>query len=121
MMFTLLEFHNLGEYLDILGRVFKREDRTFESTMTKFASLITNRNYANLTETFSALEVSFQQSYRPNRAIKERELCYCGKHNMFGFKSEVAILLNGLTFSRSSHFTNAFSNLEIIQCQQTFH
>lgn len=144
MLFMLLTVMKHGGHWDILGRVFKIKGPTFERMITKFIRLVsdhiykifvtdmvsestmsdfnaTGKRFSNFPEALYAVDVTFQQSFRPSGSIQEGKLYFSGKHKLYGLKVEVAVLPNGLAISCSPHYPGSVSDFEIVQRQRELH
>lgn len=143
-LFMFLAVLKHGGHWDVLGRVFKLKGPTFERMITKFVLMISGHMYelfvTNLAAEFTmhelntynqrfryypealyAVDVTFQQSFRPSGAIQEGKLYFSGKHKLYGLKVEVSVLPTGIAKACSEHYPGSVSDFEIIQRQREFH
>ena len=127
-----------GDHWDILARVFKLKGPSFEGMVSKFVSLISGHLYkslvldsaiefpmkiidqsetkfSNFFEALYAVDVNFQQSFRPSGSIQEGKLHFSGKDKLYGLKTEVSVTPIGLAINCSKHFPGSVSYFEIIQ------
>ena len=141
MLMTVLKY---GGQWDMLARIFLMKGPTFERLITRFARLVseqlykifvvdltgpismrtlreTNSTFREFPEALYAVDVTFQQSFRPSGSINEGKIFFSGKHKLYGLKVEVSVLPNGLAMSCSDHFPGSISDLEIIQRRQDWH
>ena len=68
-----------------------------------------------------ATDVTFQQSFRPSGSLEEGKLYFSGKHKLYGYKTEVSVLLNGLAIGCSAHEPGSVSDLKIFEAMTSFH
>ena len=68
-----------------------------------------------------ATDVTFQQSFRPSGSVEEGKLYYSGKHKLYGYKTEVSVLPNGLALGCSVHEPGSVSDLKMFEAMLPFH
>ncbi len=144
MLFMLLVVIKFGGQWDALGRLFKINGPTFERMMTRLCSLISTKIYdtlvidhtksfnmtwfqdkkaefSNFSEALYAVDVTFQQSFRPSGSIEEGKLYFSGKQKLYGYKCEASVLPNGLCVGVSNHCPGSISDFEIFQRRKEWH
>ena len=144
LLFMTLTVLKHGGHWDVLARVFKLKGPTFERMVTKFVALIsdhlfallvtdirreftmknldnTHARFSNFPEALYAVDVTFQQSFRPSGQLAEGKLFFSGKHKLYGVKVEVGVLPNGLAISCSGHYPGSVSDFEILQRRRSIH
>ena len=144
MLFMFLTTLKHGGHWDILGRVFKIKGPTFERMMTKYVAMISSylydllvtkissefsmstltdaqQKFRQFPEALYAVDVTFQQSYRPSGSLQEGKIFFSGKHKLYGIKVEVCVLPNGLAINCSNHYPGSVSDFEIIQRRKDVH
>ena len=117
---------HVGQW-DVLGRLFKFKGPTFERMITKYVLLVSSllykllltritskftmnkllhsdQRFYNFTEALYAVDVTFQQLYRPSGGIAEGKLYFSGKHHLYGYKEEVSVLPNNLVDHCNTQF-----------------
>ena len=117
---------------------------TFERMITRFASLISghiyeefiikltreytmlflrdsNSTFKNHPEALYAVDVTFQQCFRPSGALSEGKLYFSRKHKLYGVKVETAVLPDRLAIGCSTHYPGSVSDFEIMQRQRVWH
>lgn len=80
-----------------------------------------SQRFRNFAEALYAVDVTFQQSFRPSGAIEEGKLYLSGKHKLYGLKVEVAVLPNGIGLACSAHHPGSASDFEIMHCRREIH
>ena len=60
-----------------------------------------------------ATHVTFHQSNRPRGNHEEAKGHFSGKHKMYGYKTEVSVLPNGLEIGASRHFMGSVADVDI--------
>ncbi len=141
MLLTVLKH---GRHWDILGRVFKIKGITFERMISKFVSLLSEHLYnllvttialqfkmsdlaneeqrfSNYPEAYYAVDVTFQQTFRPSGAIEEGKLYFSGTHKLYGVKIEVSVLPNSFAVACSDQYPGSVSDFEIFQHRVDIH
>ncbi|KAF0684580.1 Aste57867_23451 [Aphanomyces stellatus] len=68
-----------------------------------------------------ATDVTFQQTKVPVGACTEKKLYFSGKHNLYGHKVEVSVLLNGFAINCSVHYKESVSDKTIFDENLDFH
>ena len=144
MVFMLLVVLKHGGRWDILGQVFRIKGPCFERMITNFAKLIAPELYKifvtdlsneftmaklraldlkfeDFPEAYYAVDVTFQQSYRPSGSMQEGKLFFSGKHKLYGIKVEVSVLPNGIALGCTNHYPGSVSDFEIIQRNREWH
>ena len=134
-------FHvvNRNEACRLLGHAsmrFQIERPSFERMVSKFVSFSSGHLYklpvldvanefhvktidesqakfSKFSETLYAVDVTFQQSFRPSGSIQEGKLYLSSKHKLYGLKTEVSVLHNGLAVNCSTRFPGSVSYFEI--------
>lgn len=88
-------------------------------SMAKLAE--TDRMFPNYKCARYATDVTFQQSYRPSGSHQESKAYFSNKHKLYGFKTEMSVLPNGLAINCSSHHNGSKSDISIFRSNQSFH
>ena len=65
--------------------------------------------------------VTFQESYRPGGSLEESKRYFSGKHKLYGYKTEVAVLPNGLAIHCSAHEPGSVADIAIFRLNLGFH
>ena len=68
-----------------------------------------------------ATDVTFQQSNRPAGNHSESKAMFSGKHKLYGYKTEVSVLPNGIAIGLSVHHPGAVLDIDIIYKRRNFH
>ena len=79
------------------------------------------RRFNNFKEAHYAVDVTFQQSFRPSGSMEEGKRFYSGKHKLYGYKVEVSVLPNGLAIGCTQHYPGSVSDFEIFQRRREWH
>lgn len=66
-------------------------------------------------------DVLIHSSLRPAGSIQEVEMYYSGKHDMYGFKSEMSVLSNSLVFGCSDLHTGVVHDTNMFGSNITWH
>lgn len=140
---TLTVLKNGGSW-DFLAAIFKLKAPTFQRMITRFvycagpiiydmyvkdhARTYTmeklredNVSFSNYPEARYATDVIFQQSNRPSGTLSEGRVFFSGKHHMYGFKTEVSVLPNGLAIGYTKWKPGSTSDIEIFRNNQRWH
>ena len=136
MSMLLIVLEHGGQW-EVLSRVFHMKGPTFERLATRFASLISRNIYQKFVteltqncnmkslqdircmfqkfpEALYAVDVIFQQCYRPSGSLAEGKMYFSGKHRFKGFKIEASVHPNGLAIGASDHYPGSISDFEIM-------
>eukprot|EP00644_Phytophthora_capsici_P016038 jgi/Phyca11/115373/e_gw1.28.60.1 len=68
-----------------------------------------------------AVDVTFQQSYRPSGSIAENGSWYSGKHHLYGLKVEVSVDKRGFAINCSEHAKGSIHDITMFKNNKTFH
>jgi len=102
---------------EFLGHLFGIKGPTFERLINKVISMLRGPLYESLVARNStvypmekmleeqcnfkhfrfarcAIDVTFQQAYRPNGSMQEGKVYFSGKHKLYGFQMEASVLPN---------------------------
>lgn len=132
---TMTVLKHSGQW-DFLAKVFNVKGPTFERLVIGFIKMLSDFAYAAYVEqaaeqfdmttllrekskfnTFGmaryATDVTFQQSQRPRGNMEEGKSYYSGKHKLYGYKTEVSVLPNGLALGCSDHFVGSTADIDI--------
>lgn len=79
--------------------------------MTK---LIEKRTFfKNYREDLFATDVTFQKCNRPTGIKGETKVYYSRKHHLYGYKTKISVLPNGLVIRISTCYSGSVSDIEI--------
>ena len=133
----LVTLKHAGKW-DLLAYIFESKAPTFERMMISLLLIISdhayNRYVNGMLEKYStkelnkadrgfshvhfaryATDVTFQPSNRPTGNIDETKLYYSGKHKLYGLKTEVSVLPNGIAVFASPPYPGSRSDLDIFR------
>lgn len=142
--FMLLTVCKHGGAWDFLGRMFNTKGPTFERLMVKFLDVMfaaAGKAYiGRLNEHYSmrrmlekgrgfktyklaryATDVTFHQTNRPAGNHEESKKYFSGKHKLYGYKTEVSVLPNGLAILVSPHVPGSVSDIDILHRMKDEH
>ncbi|KAL4110246.1 hypothetical protein PRIC1_001938 [Phytophthora ramorum] len=68
-----------------------------------------------------AVDVTFQQSWRPGGFIQENDKYYSGKHHLYGLKVEVSVDTRGFAINCSEHAKGATHDITMFKDNKSFH
>ncbi|RLN87836.1 hypothetical protein BBJ28_00025704, partial [Nothophytophthora sp. Chile5] len=68
-----------------------------------------------------AVDVTFQQSWRPRGSIQENGKYYSGKHHLYGLKVEVSVDTRGFAIDCSEHAKGATHDITMFKNNKAFH
>ena len=68
-----------------------------------------------------ATDVTFQQSNRPRGNHEEAKGYFSGKHKMYGYKTEVSVLPNGIALGASRYYMGSISDVDIFYENMGWH
>jgi hypothetical protein len=123
---------------------FRLATTTFTDVVTKFIKMLAPKIYVDYVEercdeatmrractrgnTFDnypcasyAVDVTFQQSWRPGGSIRENGKFYSGKHHLYGLKVEVSVDKRGFAINCTQHEPGATRDLTMFKQKKAFH
>lgn len=129
---------------ELLGQTFKMKGPTFENLIIGVLRIVWESLYSgfvirasekwymhrNVTqkeifENFPyagyAVDVTFQQSYRPSVSLQIGKLFFSEKHKPYGYKAEVHVLPKGLAIGCSPNYSGSVSDIVIFNKTLHFH
>lgn len=127
-----------GGSWDLLAKVFEMKGPTFERLIMGFMTVAGkilcelfvdtvpqaysmecldegDTRFRNFPMAIEAVDVTFQQSYRPSGNMQEGKKYFSGKHKLYGYKVEVAVRPNGYASAFSAHYPGSVSDISIFQ------
>ena len=141
MMLAVLKF---GTNWDLMAATFKLTSSSFERLVTRFMDVIWEYMYEKFClknckqydmavliqdgTVFSAVpcakyatDVIFQQANRPSGTMQEGKKYFSGKHKLYGYKTEVCVLPNGLAAAATFHYPGSTADVEIFRDNLDLH
>ena len=129
---------------EFLGKLFNIKGPTFERLVTSFLKMLADYAYDvyvdGAAEQFTmaeairekatfrtygmaryATDVTFQQTNRLRGNIQESKAYFSEKHKLYGFKTEVSVLANGLAVGCSRHYTGSTADIDIFYQNLAWH
>ncbi|OWY99178.1 hypothetical protein PHMEG_00029871 [Phytophthora megakarya] len=133
-----------GGTWDSNAKRFRLATTTFTDVVTKFIKMLAPKVYVDYVEercdqatmrmartkdkTFRnypcalyAVDVTFQQSWRPGGSISENGKFYSGKHHLYGLKVEVSVDSRGFAINCSHHEPGATHDITMFKENKAFH
>lgn len=80
-----------------------------------------DRSFSSFLYRGYAIDVIFQQSYKPSECIQEGKVYFIGKHKLYVYKVEMFVLPVGLAINCTAHYARSVSDLEMFQRNKSFH
>lgn len=144
MVFMTLAVLKHGAKWDLMAYTFGMKAPTFEKRVTKMIRLLSPYLYKRFVMLYAekysmsrlhgdktvfrnfkmckyAVDVTFQQSFRPGGSLEEAKKFFSGKHKLYGFKVEVSVLPNGLAANTTRHYPGSVADIEICRKNMGFH
>lgn len=144
LFFMMLTCLKRGGTWDDLSFALRKNKSTFEKNMTLMFDIcspifykqlvIARRNewsyeklfekhmlFRNNPSAFYATDVRFHQSLRPNGAHLDAKPMFSAKHKLYGVKTEVSVLPNGLCIRSSRHFRGGEADISIFRSALAWH
>lgn len=144
VLFMTLTVYKNGGAWDFLSAIFKIQTTTFQRMIWKYVETVGPEAYRSLVECKDdyftmnrlrrkqcqfnhfgearyATDVIFQQSNRPMGRMQETKIYFSGKHHLYGFKTEVSVLPNGLSIGSTKAFPGSVADIEIFRANKNWH
>ena len=129
---------------DFAAKIFSMKSTSFERLVTNFIRMVTPFAYPTYVERAAekfkmsrifadqsqfrvygmaryATDVTFQQSNRRPGNHEEAQGYFSGKHKVYGYKTEVRVLPNGLALGASRHDMGSISDVDIFYENMGWH
>lgn len=144
VFFMLLTVLHNGETWAFSSQMFKIKAPTFEKLITNFLKVVSSHLYEGLV--MSAAErctmprmmkdgslfsnfkyhryesdVTLQQSNSPSGNMQEGKIYFSEMHKLYGLKTEVSVLSNGIDIGCTAHYLGPSSDIDICIRNITFH
>lgn len=140
----MLVVFKVGGAWDTLATMFKINTATFQRLILKFVATFHEWSYEHLvknqTHRFNmdymrenkigfkhfpeakyATDVIFQHSNRPCGNVKENRHYFSGKHHLYGLKTEVSVLPNGIAIGCSKVYPGSVADITIFRKRLSIH
>ncbi|KAH9146838.1 hypothetical protein AeRB84_009342 [Aphanomyces euteiches] len=108
------------KFIDVVETV-SHEKNVLEVAKKYNMRVTSGRVFRHFPSARYAVDVTFQQSYKPSGTMPEIKAFYSKKHALYGFKVEVSVHPNGLTIDCSDHARGATANIQIFRVNIDFH
>lgn len=135
MVLTVLKH---GGTWAFLATHFRIQPSSFEKNVSKFVNLINEEiivqcmdlvlcryhmkffferglRFGNFPEALYATDVTCQQAIRPNCSMTEAKPYFSPKHKLYGYKTEVSVLPNGMSCFLSDHYFGSIPEVTILR------
>jgi len=144
VLFMLLSVLKHAGSWDFLAKMFQIKGPTFEKLISGFHSTAADTMYElfvlrvrdkqtmahtiyhkNCFKEFPyceyGIDVTFQQSNRPSGNMQEAKVYYSGKHELYGFKTEVSVNSRGYAVDCTPHYPGSVADMDIFHKNIDFH
>ena len=144
MIFMTMCVLKQGAKWDLMAYLFGIKPPTFEKRVTAMIRLLSGHCYNKFIAFYQnkyamtrlqtdkhklnkykmclyALDVTCQQSYRPGGSLEESKRYFSGKQKLYGYKTEVAVLPNGIAIHCPAHEPGSVADIEIFRRNLGFH
>ena len=141
MVTTVLK--HVGNW-NLLGRIFKIKEPTFERLIMNFIRLITDefhsqfvgqtmehhsmtvleekaKTFSNFRYALYATDVTFQHTNRPSGNREESKKYFSGRRKFYEYKVEVSVLPTGFAIDSTQHYPGSYSDIDTMHRNKTFH
>lgn len=144
VLFMVLTVYKNGGSWDFLSSMFKIQSATFQRIIHRYVETVEKGAFKllvedkrdffkmkkliekgtlfnNYPEALYATDVTFQQCNRPTGIMEETKVYYSGKHHLYGYKTEMSVLPNGLAIGMSTCYPGSVSDIEIFRKNGKWH